>query len=187
MHERGEIILYEDAYENIAIAISGRQRGRHVPGASGSRRPDQGRGVSVLEQLGRKFARFTTNQVVRRPWAWRLLRRADPAPVQPHRAFLGREAHPGGVRVARGRARLDRRAAEARARSRNRDGQGGVHPREALSGRRGRRRGSRRRDARRGPRADAARACGSRPVRGGRRASGCPIPMRRSTSSRSRT
>jgi SAM-dependent methyltransferase len=31
--------------------------------------------VSVLQQFGRKFARFTTNQVVRRPWAWRLLRR----------------------------------------------------------------------------------------------------------------
>ncbi len=31
--------------------------------------------MSVLEQLGRKFARFTTNQVVRHPWAWRLLRR----------------------------------------------------------------------------------------------------------------
>lgn len=31
--------------------------------------------MSVLEQLGRKFARFTTNQVVRRPWAWRVLRR----------------------------------------------------------------------------------------------------------------
>jgi ubiquinone/menaquinone biosynthesis C-methylase UbiE len=31
--------------------------------------------LSALEQLGRKFARFTTNQVVRRPWAWRLLRR----------------------------------------------------------------------------------------------------------------
>ena len=31
--------------------------------------------MSVVEQLGRKFARFTTNQVVRRPWAWRLLRR----------------------------------------------------------------------------------------------------------------
>lgn len=31
--------------------------------------------MSALEQLGRKFARFTTNQVVRRPWAWRLLRR----------------------------------------------------------------------------------------------------------------
>jgi ubiquinone/menaquinone biosynthesis C-methylase UbiE len=31
--------------------------------------------VSVLQQAGRKFARFTTNQVVRRPWAWRLLRR----------------------------------------------------------------------------------------------------------------
>jgi ubiquinone/menaquinone biosynthesis C-methylase UbiE len=31
--------------------------------------------VTVLEQVGRKFARFTTNQVVRRPWAWRLLRR----------------------------------------------------------------------------------------------------------------
>lgn len=30
--------------------------------------------MSALEQLGRKFARFTTNQVVRRPWAWRLLR-----------------------------------------------------------------------------------------------------------------
>jgi ubiquinone/menaquinone biosynthesis C-methylase UbiE len=29
----------------------------------------------MFEQLGRKFARFTTNQVVRRPWAWRLLRR----------------------------------------------------------------------------------------------------------------
>jgi len=28
----------------------------------------------MLETLGRKFARFTTNQVVRRPWAWRLLR-----------------------------------------------------------------------------------------------------------------
>jgi ubiquinone/menaquinone biosynthesis C-methylase UbiE len=31
--------------------------------------------LSALEQFGRKFARFTTNQVVRRPWAWRLLRR----------------------------------------------------------------------------------------------------------------
>jgi len=31
--------------------------------------------LSAVEQLGRKFARFTTNQVVRRPWAWRLLRR----------------------------------------------------------------------------------------------------------------
>ena len=31
--------------------------------------------MTVLEQVGRKFARFTTNQVVRRPWAWRLLRR----------------------------------------------------------------------------------------------------------------
>lgn len=31
--------------------------------------------MSVLEHLGRKFARFTTNQVVRRPGAWRLLRR----------------------------------------------------------------------------------------------------------------
>lgn len=31
--------------------------------------------MSVVEQLGRKFARFTTNQVVRRPWAWRLLKR----------------------------------------------------------------------------------------------------------------
>ncbi len=30
--------------------------------------------MTLVEQLGRKFARFTTNQVVRRPWAWRLLR-----------------------------------------------------------------------------------------------------------------
>jgi ubiquinone/menaquinone biosynthesis C-methylase UbiE len=29
----------------------------------------------MLEQLGRKFARFTTNQVLRRPGAWRFLRR----------------------------------------------------------------------------------------------------------------
>jgi SAM-dependent methyltransferase len=29
----------------------------------------------MLEELGRKFARFTTNQVVRRPWAWPLFRR----------------------------------------------------------------------------------------------------------------
>jgi SAM-dependent methyltransferase len=29
----------------------------------------------MLEQLGRKFARFTTNQVVRRQWAWPLFRR----------------------------------------------------------------------------------------------------------------
>jgi ubiquinone/menaquinone biosynthesis C-methylase UbiE len=28
----------------------------------------------MLEQLGRKFARFTTNQVLRRPGAWRFLR-----------------------------------------------------------------------------------------------------------------
>ena len=28
----------------------------------------------MLEDLGRKFARFTTNQVVRRPWAWPLFR-----------------------------------------------------------------------------------------------------------------
>ena len=28
----------------------------------------------MLETLGRKFARFTTNQVVRRPWAWPLFR-----------------------------------------------------------------------------------------------------------------
>ena len=31
--------------------------------------------MSIVQQAGRKFARFTTNQVVRRPWAWRLLRR----------------------------------------------------------------------------------------------------------------
>ena len=31
--------------------------------------------MSVVQQVGRKFARFTTNQVVRRPWAWRLFRR----------------------------------------------------------------------------------------------------------------
>jgi ubiquinone/menaquinone biosynthesis C-methylase UbiE len=30
--------------------------------------------VNWLDRIGRKFARFTTNQVVRRPWAWRLLR-----------------------------------------------------------------------------------------------------------------
>ena len=30
--------------------------------------------MTLVERLGRKFARFTTNQVVRRPWAWRLLR-----------------------------------------------------------------------------------------------------------------
>ena len=30
--------------------------------------------MSVFEQFGRKFARFTTNQVVRRPRAWRLFR-----------------------------------------------------------------------------------------------------------------
>ena len=29
----------------------------------------------MLEELGRKFARFTTNQVVKRPWAWPLFRR----------------------------------------------------------------------------------------------------------------
>ena len=31
--------------------------------------------MNIVQQAGRKFARFTTNQVVRRPWAWRLLRR----------------------------------------------------------------------------------------------------------------
>jgi ubiquinone/menaquinone biosynthesis C-methylase UbiE len=31
--------------------------------------------VITLDQLGRKFARFTTNQVVRRPWTWGLWRR----------------------------------------------------------------------------------------------------------------
>jgi ubiquinone/menaquinone biosynthesis C-methylase UbiE len=31
--------------------------------------------VITLDELGRRFARFTTNQVVRWPWAWRLLRR----------------------------------------------------------------------------------------------------------------
>lgn len=30
--------------------------------------------MSVAQQLGRKFARFTTNQVLRRPAVWRLLR-----------------------------------------------------------------------------------------------------------------
>jgi ubiquinone/menaquinone biosynthesis C-methylase UbiE len=30
--------------------------------------------VSIVQQAGRKFARFTTNQVVRRPKAWRLFR-----------------------------------------------------------------------------------------------------------------
>ena len=30
--------------------------------------------MSIFQRLGRKFSRFTTNQVVRRPWAWRLLR-----------------------------------------------------------------------------------------------------------------
>jgi ubiquinone/menaquinone biosynthesis C-methylase UbiE len=32
--------------------------------------------LKLAERIGRGFARFTTNQVVRRPWAWRLLRRA---------------------------------------------------------------------------------------------------------------
>ena len=70
----GEIILYEDAYENIAIAISGGS----AAGTFFSAQP----GVDVrirlrrlmLEQLGRKFARFTTNQVVRRPRLWPLFR-----------------------------------------------------------------------------------------------------------------
>ena len=31
--------------------------------------------MNVLEELGRRFARFATNQVVRRPSLWRLLRR----------------------------------------------------------------------------------------------------------------
>jgi ubiquinone/menaquinone biosynthesis C-methylase UbiE len=31
--------------------------------------------MNVLEELGRRFARFTTNQVVRRPALWRVLRR----------------------------------------------------------------------------------------------------------------
>ncbi len=31
--------------------------------------------MSIVQQAGRKFARFTTNQVVRRPKAWRLFRR----------------------------------------------------------------------------------------------------------------
>jgi ribosomal protein S6E (S10) len=69
----GEIILYEDAYENIAIAISGGSAAGTFFSAQPASRSDSRRRL-MLEQLGRKFARFTTDQVVRRPRLWPLFR-----------------------------------------------------------------------------------------------------------------
>ena len=70
----GEIILYEDAYENIAIAISGGSAAVTFSAHPGTDVRITS-GAVMLEDLGRKFARFTTNQVVRRPRLWPLFRR----------------------------------------------------------------------------------------------------------------
>ena len=68
----------------------------------------------MLQQLGRKFARFTTNQVVRRPGAWRFLRGLTR--LQFHRlapvwdrmrspdAFEALEAALGSIETSPGRA-----------------------------------------------------------------------------------
>ena len=68
----------------------------------------------MLEELGRKFARFTTNQVVRRPRAWRFLRGLTRlqfqrlAPVWDRRrspeAFAALEAALDSIETAPGRA-----------------------------------------------------------------------------------
>src|SRR5215210_3585995 len=68
----------------------------------------------MLEELGRKFARFTTNQVVRRPGAWRFLRGLTRlqfqrlAPVWDRRrspeAFAALEAALDSIETAPGRA-----------------------------------------------------------------------------------
>jgi SAM-dependent methyltransferase len=68
----------------------------------------------VLQQLGRKFARFTTNQVVRRPGAWRVLRGLTRlqfdrlAPVwdrmRSPEAFEALEAALDSIEIAPGRA-----------------------------------------------------------------------------------
>ena len=68
----------------------------------------------MLEEFGRKFARFTTNQVVRRPGAWRFLRGLTRlqfqrlAPVWDRRrspeAFAALEAALDSIETAPGRA-----------------------------------------------------------------------------------
>jgi ubiquinone/menaquinone biosynthesis C-methylase UbiE len=68
----------------------------------------------MLEELGRKFARFTTNQVVQRPGAWRFLRGLTRlqfqrlAPVWDRRrspeAFAALEAALDSIETAPGRA-----------------------------------------------------------------------------------
>ena len=69
----GDIILYEDAYRNISIAISGGNAAgdvRHLGGAGHSHSPGR---VVNRRVLGQKFARLATNAVLRSPRLWRVV------------------------------------------------------------------------------------------------------------------
>ena len=73
---RGDIVLYEDSYRNVAIAINGGNASRDVRREARPRAEDPSGAVSELrESLGRRFARFATDVVVRRPALWRVFRR----------------------------------------------------------------------------------------------------------------
>ena len=84
----GEIILYEDAYENIAIAISGGSAAETFSGAARRRRPDPGRGADAREPGPQ--VRAVHDEPGRAPAVGvAAVPPADAPAVRPHRAGRG--------------------------------------------------------------------------------------------------
>ncbi len=162
----GDIILYEDAYRRIAIAIS---RGERGPRCS---RPCPARScasTSTSRERGTALRAARHRAVVRQPALWALLRR-------PVRRQFDRLAPSWAARFgARGLPHLEPaldsidRGAAADSRPRYGDGRRRVRGRAALARRGGRGRRPLAADGRRGPQPDAAGARRTRSVRRGRR------------------
>ena len=185
----GDIILYEDAYGNIAIAISARQRRRRCSACAGTgiggERYESEPGVAV----GRRFARLATDAVVRWPRLWPRLPSADragsstawrrdwdamrrPDTLAPYEAALERASSPPGRALDLGTgtgagALRDRASVFPRPRS-----SGSTSPTAMLE---------------RGPRKTPPELAESRALRGRPTLPTSLSPTRRSTSSRTRT
>ena len=175
----GEIVLYEDSYRNIAIAINRGSAAEMFVAQPGQRVRLH---LDAAVTLGQRFARFATDVVVRRPALWRLFRGPMRRQFDRARAELGDDPRPDLLAPARSGARSAVGAAAARARPRDGHRGSGTPRRRALPGSGCHRRRRLRADDRRGATADRL---GARSRTEPRTPSGCRSTPHRSTSSRS--
>ena len=68
---RGSLILYEDSYGSLALAVSQGSAAAASARRGGQRDRPRLRGAVIDSQ---RLARFVTDAVVRRPWLWRIFR-----------------------------------------------------------------------------------------------------------------